>query len=102
MNINKIICDKFSENKISWKEVDIFFNYDNFFICRDNEFFLSLKNIQFIDYIQNINKNIITKIKIYIINQKNINNFIEIDEELDEIEFALYIYKFRRSYKLRI
>jgi hypothetical protein len=102
MNINKIVCDKFSENKISWKEVDIFFNYDNFFICRDNEFFLSLKNIQFIDYIQNINKNIITKIKIYIINQKNINNFIEIDEELDEIEFALYIYKFRRSYKLRI
>jgi len=31
------------------------------------------------------------------INKKNINNFIEIDEELDEIEFALYIYKFRRN-----
>ena len=59
--------------------------------------FLSLKNIQLIEYIENISENIIEKIKIYIINKKNINNFIEIDEELDEIEFALYIYKFRRN-----
>jgi hypothetical protein len=97
MNINKILCDKFNENNISWKEVDIFFNYDNFFICRDNDFFLSLKNIQLIEYIENISENMNEKIKIYIINKKNINKFIEIDEELDEIEFALYIYKFRRN-----
>jgi len=102
MNINKILCDKFNENNISWKEVDIFFNYDNFFICRDNYFFLSLKNIQFIKYIENISDNITEKIKIYIINKKNINNFIEIDEELNDLEFELYIYRFKRGYLLRI
>jgi hypothetical protein len=102
MNINKILSDKFNENNISWKEVDIFFNYDNFIICRDNDFFLSLKNIQFIKYIENINENMNEKIKIYIINKKNINKFIEIDEELDDLEFALYIYRFKRGYLLRI
>ena len=98
MDINNILLERFSDKCLYYSltndHIKSIFNGDNFRLCFYNKFYLSLKNIKFIDLITNPYGN--NNIEIYTIDKKFNNDFIEIDPNMTIREFEMYFYRFYR------
>ena len=102
MDSNKIIKDKISGcifNSEFYKKKNKFFKFDILNSCMECDFYLSLKNIQFIENI--IKPYIDTNIKIYAIDKIfNLNDFIEFNNETSNYTFDELIFG-KPKYRLK-
>ena len=102
MDINNIVLE-FKAKKLFLHQFQNhykFFNSNKLIKCENKNFYLSFKNIQFIDLI--IDPYVNNNIKIYTIDKKFVNDFIEIDTSMNDRDFDRYLCRFFREREINV
>jgi hypothetical protein len=93
ININNVNVKYINKlNEFIWRNNNILFNLEKYLVCKNKNFYLSFKNIQFLDLI--IDPYVNNNIKIYTIDKKFLNDYIEIDTLMNYRDFDNYISRF--------